>query len=174
MGPDGQCRGIVVFDVAQGNLDGTSLGRALGPVQPLPLDISSGNWRVGIAVDEGTSDEQARAVERIVSGEEGGPFGDRKALIGWYLGMERSSVSLSDGGASGGRRRRVHLEPFRGPDGTDTTVSKAMFGFAPEYTVGETSGRFNLRVGEVEAIYGESANDDYSSEMGGVEVRPRA
>ncbi|GAB2864464.1 hypothetical protein GCM10027074_34750 [Streptomyces deserti] len=39
------------------------------------------------------SDEQADALERILSGREGGPFGQLTQFYGEYLGMERSPMS---------------------------------------------------------------------------------
>jgi hypothetical protein len=47
---------------------------------------------VSLVVDEGASNEQAQAIERIDSGQEGRPFGDFVPLIGEYLGMERAPV----------------------------------------------------------------------------------
>ena len=64
-----------------GNLDDTDLsGVNLGLVNLFPSNLTSGNWKLGIFVDENASDEQANALERIVKGEEGGVFEQFAAL----------------------------------------------------------------------------------------------
>jgi hypothetical protein len=174
-GRDGECHGIIVFDTSEGNLDATDLsGVRWALYNHFPSNLSSGNWKVGIVVDTGASDEQAQAVERIASGQEGGPFGEFVPLIGDYLGMDRAGVSVSDKGGSLDGIGEFTWEPFAGPDGSETTVSKAMFGFAPTFTIGRTSGRYTTKVGATDAVYGESASYEFTSEMGAEEVRPRA
>src|SRR2546422_7139190 len=96
-GPNGQCTGVLGFNVEQGNLDDTDLsGVTFALYNFFPSNLTAGNWKVGIVVDDGASDEQAQAVERILSGQEGGPFGEFAPLIDEYLGMERASISVSD------------------------------------------------------------------------------
>jgi hypothetical protein len=124
-------------------------------------------------VDEGASEEQAQAAERILSGQEGGPFADFAPLIGTYQGMERGTLSLSGRTVSAGDRGEATFEPFTGPDGSETTVSNAMFGFAPTFRIGRASGRIRADR-EVEARYGEEADFEFTSEMGAEDVRPRA
>ena len=69
--PDGVCRGFGVFHVAEGNLDDTDLsGVNLGLVNLFPSNLTAGNWKLGIVVDESASDEQANALEQIISGKE--------------------------------------------------------------------------------------------------------
>ena len=173
-GEGGECRGLLVFSIGEGNLDGTDLsGVNFALWNYFPSNLSAGNWTVGIVVDEGASDEQAEAVERVVSGQEGGPFADFGPLIGEYRGMERGSVRISDGSISVAGRGEARFEALTGPDGSPTTVSKAMFGFAPEYTIGKASGRVRADR-EVEAAYGESAEFEFASEMGPEELRARA
>jgi hypothetical protein len=173
-GANGECKGLLVFDVANGSLEDTDLsGVAFALWNRFPSNLSAGDWTVGIVVDEGASDEQAQAVERIVSGQEGGPFGEFAPLIGDYKGMQRASVSLSDGSASVGGIGDIGFEPLTGPDGSPTTVSGAMFGFAPTFKVGKASGRFSSPAGDVDCVYGESADFEFASE-GGPEVHPRA
>jgi hypothetical protein len=174
-GRDGQCHGLALFDISQGNLDDTNLSGVRWALYNLfPSNMSSGSWKVGIVVDTGASDGQAQAVERIVSGQEGGPFGDFVPLIGEYLGMDRAAISMSDKGGSVGGIGEFTWEPFIGPDGSETTVSKAMFGFAPMFTIGRSSGHYTSKTGETDAVYGESASYEFSTEMGPDVVHPRA
>jgi len=168
--PDGQCRGVGVFHVAEGNIDDTDLsGVNLCLVNLFPSNLTAGNWRLGIVVDEGATDDQASAIERIIKGEEGGPFADFAALTSEWLGMERGSVTFSDGDRPSASVSGVDFafEPLPGPEGSgaQTTVSNAAFGFAPEYRIGKSSGHFNVMGQEFDAIYGETADYEFASEM---------
>jgi hypothetical protein len=116
-----------------------------------------------MVVDDSASDDQAQALERIVSGQEGGPFADFAALTGENLGMQRAPVRLSGSSASVGDTTELSFEPARGGDGAPTTVKNAMFGFAPEYQIGKASGRSTAFGIDFEASYGESAEYEFTS-----------
>ncbi|WP_251070146.1 DUF1326 domain-containing protein [Streptomyces sp. ISL-96] len=163
-----QCLGMVAFHVAEGRLDELDLsGVDFALYNHFPSNLTSGDWKVGIVVDEGASDQQAAAIERILSGREGGAFGELSQFFGEYRGMERASVSLSDGekpSLSVGGKTELAFEPLTGPDGKPTTVKNALFGFAPEYVVGRASGRSDAFGLSFEAAYGERADYAFSSE----------
>jgi hypothetical protein len=167
---DGQCRGVAVFHIAEGNLDDVDLsGVDLSLVNLFPSNLTSGNWKLGVVVDESASDDQADAVERIISGKEGGPFGEFAALTDEWLGMERASVGFSNGDLPSGSVAGTDytFEPLAGPEGsgTQTTVKNAAFGFAPEFRIGRSSGHFNVQGIEFDATYGETADYEFASEM---------
>lgn len=169
-GPDGQCRGLAVFHIAQGNLDDTDLsGVTFAFCNLFPSNLTAGNWKFGVVVDEGASDEQAGAVERILKGEEGGPFGDFAPLYGEWLGLERAAVAFSDGDRPSGSIGDVSytFEPLAGPEGSgsQTTVRNAPFGFAPEFRVGKAPTSSNVFGIEFEGVYGETADYEFGSEM---------
>jgi hypothetical protein len=173
-GPNGECRGLLIFDVRNGSLDDTDLGGvSFALFNHFPSNLSAGGWTVGIVVGEEASDEQAQAVERIISGEEGGPFGEFKPLIGEYTGMQRGRVTAEEKSGSVAGIGDFQFEPFTGPDGSPTKVKAAMFGFAPEYTIGKGSGRAEILGESVDFAYGESADFEFSTEMAG-ELHPRA
>ena len=173
-GDDGECRGALVFGIKDGNLDDVELaGVNFALYNWFPSNLTAGNWKVGIVVDEGASDEQAQAVEQIVSGDAGGPFGEFKPLIGEYVGMERASVDVTDNSISVAGKTDITFEPYTGPDGSPTTVKGAMFGFAPEYKIGKASGHSDGFGLPCDAKYGESADFEFSTEMAG-ELHPRA
>jgi len=156
-----------VFHVASGNSDGTDLsGVDFAPYFHLPPNLTAGNWTVGIVVDEGASDEQAQAIERIVSGQEGGPFAEFAPLIGEVQPLRRGRVTFSDGDAPSASiegEAEIQFDPLRGADGAPTTVSNAMVAFAPTYTPGKGSGRGQSIRGSYEPVYGESAAFEYAS-----------
>jgi hypothetical protein len=169
-GPDGQCRGALVFSIAEGDLDGTDLsGVNVGLTNHWPSNLTAGGWKMGIVVDESASDEQAAAAEKIFKGDDGGPFADFAALTEEWLGMERGKVTFSNGDKPSGSigDTAFTFEPLPGPEGSDTqtTVKNAAFGFAPEFRVGKASGRGNVHGIEFDAIYAETADFEYGSEM---------
>jgi hypothetical protein len=138
--------------------------------------LSAGDWTVGLVIDEGASDEQAQALERIVKGDEGGPFGEFAGLISTVAGIERGRVTFSDGDRPSGSvdgKSEFSFEPFTGADGSPTKVANAMFGFAPEYTIGRGSGRSDAFGLTFDPSYGETAEFEFSTEMAG-EIHPRA
>jgi hypothetical protein len=169
-GPDGQCHGHGVFHIADGSMDDTDLsGVDVAFVNLFPKNLTAGGWKFGIVVDQGASDEQANALERIFKGEEGGPFEQFAALTDEWLGMERSTVSFSGGDTPSATigDNSTTFEPLPGPEGsnTQTTVSNAMFGFAPEYRVGRAPGKMSNLGIEFEGVYGETADFEFASEM---------
>jgi hypothetical protein len=167
-GPNGECRGVNVFHIANGKLDDTDLsGVNFAFCNWFPSNLTGGGWKVGVVVDEGASDAQASALESILRGQAGGPFADFAALYGEFLGVERASVTFSDGDSPSASvaGSSYALEPLPGPGGGITTVKNAMFGFAPEFQIGKASGRSDLFGLEFEGVYAESADYTFASEM---------
>lgn len=167
---DGQCRGHGVFQIAEGSLDDLDLsGVNVAFVNLFPKNLTAGGWKFGILVDEGASDEQAQACERIFKGEEGGPFAEFAALTDEWLGMERAPVSLTDGDTPSLTigENSTTFEPLPGPEGSNAhaSVSNAMFGFAPEYRIGRAPGKMSNLGIEFDGIYGETAEYEFASEM---------
>lgn len=164
-GRDGQCRGLLVHDVTAGNLDDVDLSDVrVAMAYMAPSNISAGNLRIGIVVDSGASDEQADALGRIFKGDAGGLFGEFAPLFGEWLGVERADISFSDGEEPSAKIGdvEVNFKAFRGADGGLTTVSNAMFGFAPVFTPGQSSGTSEVFGESFEANYGEAADFEYS------------
>jgi hypothetical protein len=169
-----------VFHVEQGDCDGVDLsGVDIALYNHFPGALTEGNWTVGVVVSDSASDEQLDAVDRIMRGQEGGPFGDLSALYGDYRGTERGSISYSGGDRPSvsvdGSTEFSFAEPLLGPDGSPTTVKNAAFGFAPEFKVGVGSGRsdrFGLKFDQ--AHYAETAKFEFASEMGEGAARGRA
>jgi hypothetical protein len=165
--PDGQCHGASVFHIESGESDGADLsGINFSLLFHIPSNLTAGDWRVGIVVDQDASDEQAQAIERIVSGQAGGPFAEFAPLISEAQPMRRARVTFSDGDAPSGSvegEAEIRFEPARGADGAPTTISNAMLAFAPTYSIGRGSGRGQSLGTSYEPIYGESGAFEYAS-----------
>ena len=164
-GKDGQCRGLLVHQIDQGSLDGTDLsGVRVAMAYFAPSNISSGQLRLGIIVDEAASDEQADALGRIFKGDAGGLFADFVPLIGEWMGVRRAPISFSDGEEPSAKVGGVDVNftAYRGQDGGVTTASNAPFGFAPTFTLGRSSGTSAMFDEPFEASYGEAAKFTYA------------
>jgi hypothetical protein len=165
-GRDGQCHGLVVMNIAAGSLDGTDLsGTKVVLSYSSPGKITDGRLRLGLVIDEGASDDQAAALERIFSGQEGGMFAEFAGLTENWVGVERAAIGFSDGDepqATVGETE-VNFTAFRGPDGKVTTARNAAFGFAPEFTLGKSSGRSGVLGESFDASYGEAAQFEWAS-----------
>ncbi|WP_309816730.1 DUF1326 domain-containing protein [Pseudarthrobacter sulfonivorans] len=168
-GPDGECRGLNVFHIAKGNLDDTDLsGVDFAFLNWFPTHLTAGGWKVGAVVDESATDAQVSALETILRGQAGGPFGDLAGLYGEWLGVERGGVTFAGGDRPSGSvagRAQFTFEPLPGPDGGVTTVKNAMYGFAPEFRIGKGPGHTELFGLEFDGIYGETSDFTFASEM---------
>ena len=178
-GPDGTCRGVTVWHIDEGDMDGTDLsGLSYGLYYHLDANFGAGNAKIGVVVDDAASEDQFKALAMILGGDAGGPFADMAPLIGEVDGPHRAAITYSDGDtprATVDGRGDLAFEPLLGPDGTTpTTIRNAMFGFAPEFRVGKGTGTTTGFKGETfETVYGEAAEFEYSSEMSPEEGRPR-
>jgi hypothetical protein len=162
---NGECRGVALFRVDAGSMDALDLtGVSFAFCNFFPANITAGNWKVGVVVDEGASDAQADAIGQILSGAAGGPFADFAPLVAENLGMARAKVIASAGGGSISGMSEFTWEGFHGLDGNPTTVKNAAFGFAPEFQIGRTKGKSSVFGIEFDGNYGEAAHFQFSSE----------
>jgi hypothetical protein len=60
--------------------------------------MTEGNWKLGVFVDDGTSDEQFDALSKIFTGQSGGPMEALAPLVGEVLGVERAPIEVHDDG----------------------------------------------------------------------------
>lgn len=160
-----ECRGVAAFRVESGSMDDLDLsGTGFGLVNYWAGQPSKGNWKVGIVLDESASEDQAKALGQILSGDVGGPFADLAPLIGEVIGSTTGSISVSDSGGMLTKGAEFSFEPFRGADGNPTMVKNAVLGFVPEFQIGRTSGHADVHGIAFEGNYGEGGPFEYSSE----------
>ncbi|HZR96846.1 MAG TPA: DUF1326 domain-containing protein [Gaiellaceae bacterium] len=93
------CRVTLVFDIATGDVEGTDVsGRKLAIVADTPKVMTEGNWRLGLFVDDGASDEQVDQLAAVFGGQKGGPMAGLAPLIGEMLGIERVPFEVHEDG----------------------------------------------------------------------------
>jgi len=97
--------------------------RSVAVIVDAPKQMSDGNWRVGLFMDDRGSDEQVEKLAGVFSGQLGGPMGNIAPLIGENLGMEVAPIEFSDDG----HRHRVKIG-----DAIEIEVEDAASPFDPE------------------------------------------
>jgi hypothetical protein len=164
---EGDCRAFLVFGIKQGEADGVDLsGVNVAFFAQFPNNPTAGNWKVGLVIDEGASDEQAAATERVFKGEDGGPWAEFAGLREEWLGVERAGVSLSDGNTPSAEvagMASMSFEPYTDAEGNPTRLKDAVFGLAPEFTVGKASGKSDAFGISMTPDYGETGEFEFAS-----------
>jgi hypothetical protein len=94
-----RCNAVFAWHIDSGEVDGTDVSDlSVVLVIDVPQQTWEGNWRVGMFMDERTSEEQAEKLGGIFSGQMGGPIANVVPLIGENLGMEVASIEHVDEG----------------------------------------------------------------------------
>jgi hypothetical protein len=115
---------MLAWHIDSGEVDGTDVSdRSVVLVLDSPRQMSEGNWRVGMFMDERASDEQAEKLGGIFSGQMGGPIANVVPLISENLGMEVASIEYVDDG----RRHRVQVG-----DAIDVEIEDLVSPFDPD------------------------------------------
>ena len=136
--PDlGECFAIVAYGIEKGRIRELDVsGLSLVLICHIPGNVLAGNWQVVALVDERGTPEQREALIDAFTGKLGGPLGDLwEALIGEVKGVEFVTITHEVDGGSG----RLHIpglvetemEPYRGPDGSVTTLQNSVFSTVP-------------------------------------------
>jgi len=100
------CRATLVFDVREGEIDGTDIaGLKIAVIADTPKVMTEGNWRLGVFIDEQATDEQGEKLVQVFSGQLGGPMAGLAPLVGEMLGVERARIEVHDDGL----RHSVHV-----------------------------------------------------------------
>lgn len=173
-GPNGMCFGASVFDVTSGNFGELNLsGVRFALYNQFPSVAREGNWIIGVIVDDSASAEQTDAIDQIIQGKHGGPFGEWVAMVADYKGVEKAKIGYGDTKVSVAGHTDYDFQPFMGSDETPTTVKNAPGGFAHEFKIGRSSGKSTAFGINFDANYGEAAEFEFASAMGREEVHIR-
>jgi hypothetical protein len=93
------CRATLVFNLREGRVEGTEVaGRKVVLIADTPKVMTEGNWRLGVYVDDGASDEQFDKLVKVFGGQLGGPMGALGPLVGEVVGVERAAIEVTDEG----------------------------------------------------------------------------
>jgi hypothetical protein len=93
------CRVTLAFNIKAGDVEGTDIGgRRVVLIADAPKIMTEGNWKLGVYIDDGASDEQFDKLIQVFSGQLGGPMGALAPLVGEIRGAERASIEIGDDG----------------------------------------------------------------------------
>ena len=93
------CRVTLVFDIRQGDVEGTDIaGRKVALVADTPKVMTDGNWKLGVYVDDGASDEQMNQLVKVYGGQLGGPMAALAPLVGEIVGVEKAAFEVNEDG----------------------------------------------------------------------------
>ena len=131
------CLGFNAYHIVRGTIDGVDVGNC-NLVRVFDIrgnNRNPGSWREVVVIDEQASDEQAASILAAYSGGLGGPLADLALLVGETLGVERASISYAVTGGAGavraGQLVSVSITPYRGVDGTVTTLRDSLMATTP-------------------------------------------
>lgn len=135
--PDGgSCDAFIAYNLTRGTIKGIDVGGlTLAGVVRIPGNVLAGGWRQVVLVDDRATDEQYQALLDAYGGALGGPLADLAQLVGEVLEVRR--VPMSHGIVDGTGTIEVdgilsaEMAPFRGPDGSTTTLQETVFSTVP-------------------------------------------
>jgi hypothetical protein len=93
------CHAPMISRIVEGDFDGVKLdGLSFVILIEAPQVMSEGNWRVGFYIDERADDDQRAALEKIVTGEAGGPPAFIASLTGRNVGVKYVPIEFAGEG----------------------------------------------------------------------------
>jgi hypothetical protein len=135
--PDGgECYAIIAYHFDAGEISGLDVSDLnLVIVAHIPGNVLAGNWEVVVLVDDRATDEQRAAMLSAFTGQLGGPLTDVYQLIGTVKGVETVPIrhTIVDGAGilEVPGVIEADMEPYRGPDGSVTTLQNSIFSTVP-------------------------------------------
>ncbi len=101
-----RCTAVLAWHIDSGQVDDTDVaGLSVVLLLDAAKQMSEGDWRVGMFMDDRASAEQSEKLGAIFSGAMGGPMANLTPLISENLGMEVAPIEHVDDG----RRHRVKV-----------------------------------------------------------------
>jgi hypothetical protein len=133
----GSCNAFNAYHFDKGEIDGVDVtGLTIVNVVHIPKNVLiPGSWRLVIFVDARADERQRKAILDAYSGKLGGPLADLAGLVGEVVAVEFAEIEHTVVGGTGKVRIEGVLEaemaPYRGMDGTVTTLRDSLFSTVP-------------------------------------------
>jgi hypothetical protein len=136
--PDnGTCESLVAYHFDKGEINGIDVsGLTMLIVNQIPGNVlTPKSWKVLVLLDDKATGAQADAIQKAYTGQLGGPLADLAQMIGEVIGVERVPITHEVRGGHGELRAGdwvcASMEPYRGPDGSVTTLRDSIFSTIP-------------------------------------------
>lgn len=96
-----RCEALLAFHVDRGEIEGVDVAdRTVAVLADTPKVMTDGDWRLGLVIDDGASDEQADKLAAVFGGQKGGPMEALAPLVGEMLGIERTALRFASSGGT--------------------------------------------------------------------------
>lgn len=131
------CQGFNAYHIDRGTVDGVDIsGCNFVRVFDIPGNVRvPGSWRQIFVMDLQASATQMASILAAYTGDLGGPLADLARLVGETCGVERASIDYAVAQGSGtlkaGDLVDVSVTPYRGANGTVTTLRDSLMAGAP-------------------------------------------
>jgi hypothetical protein len=136
--PDqGTCDTFLSYHFDRGEINGVDVsGLSMVLIAKVPGNVLvPKSWKVIVLIDDRATDEQVQALTDAYTGKLGGPLADLAQFTGEIVGLERVPITHKVKGGSGvlkaGDYVTAAMEPYRGPDGSVTTLRDSIFSTIP-------------------------------------------
>jgi len=138
---EGRCQAWLGIKIDQGRYGGTELsGLKVGMLLEIPGNMSRGDWKVGLYLDENASDPAAEALTLIMSGKAKGTTGLLSILVSEILAVKKVPIEFRSEG-----KRRIFsiprliegaIEPVPGKDPEhDLVITNSQYWMGPDVVV---------------------------------------
>jgi hypothetical protein len=137
--PDtGDCKAFLGYHFDKGEIRGVDVsGLNMVMVCQIPDNVLiPHSWKVLVIMDANATEEQTQALADAYTGKLGGPLADLSQLVGEIIGVEKVPISHEVHGGAGDLSVgdgwiAAEMEPYRGPDGSPTTLRDSIFSTIP-------------------------------------------
>ena len=136
--PDnGTCDAFVAYHFDRGTINGIDVsGLSMINVCKIPGNVlTPKSWKILVLIDDRATDAQFQALQDAYFGRLGGPLADLAQLVGEVVAVERTPITHKVSGGAGvlkaGSLIDSDMEPYRGPDGSVTTLRDSVFSTIP-------------------------------------------
>jgi hypothetical protein len=135
--PDnGTCESTQAWHFDKGSINGIDVtGRTIAAAFYIPGNILKGDIRAALYIDDGASDDQQQAMLDVFSGKLGGPVAELAKLIGEVVSVDRVPITFAVNEGRGTLQiagaASAELEPYKGADGSTTTLTNTIFSTVP-------------------------------------------
>ena len=136
--PDGgECFSFMSHNFESGEIDGIDVsGLSIVSVVHIPGNVlAPKSWKMAMFVSDKATEQQKDAIVRAYSGQLGGPLADLAGLVGEIVSVESAPIEHTVVDGKGELRIPGVLEaamaPYRGGDGTVTTLRDSIFSTVP-------------------------------------------
>jgi hypothetical protein len=136
--PDGgTCQALIAYNLDAGTIRGVDVsGLTFAGIAFIPGNVLAGDWQEVVFVDDRASEEQQQALLDAFTGKLGGPLADLAELVGEVKEVMRVPIShqIDEGKGTimiGDGKAYAEMEPYRGPDGSETVLQNSIFSTVP-------------------------------------------